>query len=168
MSKGGAAPGDTSNAFVKASIIYQTHVQTYGWRGWSFNNLESGTTGQGKRLEAIQIKLVDPEASGSAEYRTHVQTYGWQDWVSDGAVSGTSGQGKRLEAIQIQLTGEMAEKYDIYYRVHSQTYGWLDWAKNGEKAGTAGLAKRLESIEIRLVAKGASAPGSTSRPYVGN
>lgn len=168
VSKGGAAPGDTSNAFVKASIIYQTHVQTYGWRGWSFNNLESGTTGQGKRLEAIQIKLVDPEASGSVEYRTHVQTYGWQDWVSDGAVSGTSGQGKRLEAIQIQLTGEMAEKYDIYYRVHSQTYGWLDWAKNGEKAGTAGLAKRLESIEIRLVAKGASAPGSTSRPYVGN
>ncbi len=168
VAKGGAAPGDTSNAYVKASITYQTHVQTYGWRGWSFNNLQSGTTGLGKRLEAIQIKLVDPEVSGSVQYRTHVQTYGWQDWVSDGAVSGTSGQGKRLEAIQIQLTGEMADKYDIYYRVHSQTYGWLDWAKNGEKAGTAGLAKRLESIEICLVAKGSSAPGSTTRPYVGD
>lgn len=168
VAKGGAAPGDTTGAFVKASITYQTHVQTYGWRGWSFNNLESGTTGLGKRLEAIQIKLVDPEVSGSIQYRTHVQTYGWQGWVSDGAVSGTSGQGKRLEAIQIQLTGQMAEKYDIYYRVHSQTYGWLDWAKNGEKAGTSGLAKRLESIEICLVAKGSSAPGSTTRPYVGN
>ncbi len=168
VAKGGAAPGDTSNAYVKASITYQTHVQTYGWRGWSFNNLESGTTGLGKRLEAIQIKLVDSEVSGSVQYRTHVQTYGWQGWVSDGAVSGTSGQGKRLEAIQIQLTGEMADKYDIYYRVHSQTYGWLDWAKNGEKAGTAGLAKRLESIEICLVAKGSSALGSTTRPYVGD
>lgn len=168
VAKGGAAPGDTSNAYVKASVTYQTHVQTYGWRGWSFNNLQSGTTGLGKRLEAIQIKLVDPEVSGSVQYRTHVQTYGWQGWVSDGAVSGTSGQGKRLEAIQIQLTGELADKYDIYYRVHSQTYGWLDWAKNGEKAGTAGLAKRLESIEIRLVEKGSSAPGSTDRPYVGD
>ncbi len=168
VAKGGEAPGDTSNSFVKASIKYQTHVQSYGWRGWSFNNLQSGTTGLGKRLEAIQIQLVDPEVSGSVQYRTHVQTYGWQDWVSDGAVSGTSGQAKRLEAIQIQLTGEMADKYDIYYRVHSQTYGWLDWAKNGEYAGTSGLAKRLESIEIRLVEKGASAPGSTDRPYVGN
>ncbi len=168
VAKGGGAPGDTSNAFVKASITYQTHVQTYGWMGWSYNNLASGTTGLGKRLEAIQIKLVDPDVSGSIQYRTHVQTYGWQNWVSNGASSGTSGQGKRLEAIQIQLTGSMADKYDIYYRVHSQTYGWLDWAKNGEKAGTSGQAKRLESIEIRLVAKGSSAPGSTTRPYVGN
>ena len=37
--------------------------------------------------------------------------------------------------IQIRLTGEAAEKYDIYYRVHCQDDGWLGWAKNGEKAG---------------------------------
>ncbi|MCI9228775.1 MAG: hypothetical protein HFG86_12255, partial [Dorea sp.] len=36
---------------------------------------------------------------------------------SDGALSGTENQAKRMEAIQIELTGEMAEKYDIYYRV---------------------------------------------------
>ena len=73
-------------------------------------------------------------------------------------MSGTSGEAKRLEAIQILLTGEMANKYDIYYRVHAQTYGWLAWAKNGESAGTEGLAKRLEGIEIVLVNKGESPP----------
>lgn len=73
-------------------------------------------------------------------------------------MSGTSGEAKRLEAICIDLTGEMAEKYDIYYRVHAQTYGWLGWAKNGECSGTAGYGKRLEGIQIVLVPKGGAAP----------
>jgi uncharacterized protein YjdB len=88
------------------------------------------------------------------------------DWVSDGAVAGTTGQGKRLEAIKIELTGELAQKYDVYYRVHAQSYGWLDWAKNGEPAGTEGLSKRLEAIQIVYVPKGGAAPGATTRPYV--
>ena len=100
------------------------------------------------------------------QYKTHVQTYGWQNWVTGGNTAGTSGQAKRLEAIQIKLTGQMAEKYDIYYRVHSQTYGWLGWAKNGESAGTEGFAKRLEAVQIVLVEKGGKAPGSTSKPFV--
>ena len=44
-----------------------------------------------------------------------MQKLGWQPWVSDGVVSGTTGQAKRLEAIEIKLTGELAEKYDVYY-----------------------------------------------------
>ena len=75
------------------------------------------------------------------------------NWVTNDMQAGTSGQAKRLEAIKIKLTGEMAEKFDVYYRVHSQTYGWLDWACNGEASGTSGLAKRLEAIEIVLVEK---------------
>ncbi len=74
---------------------------------------------------------------------------------------------RRLEAIRIMLTGDLAEKYDVYYRVHAQTYGWLDWAKNGETAGTEGLAKRLEAIEVKLVLKGEEAPGETATPYIG-
>ena len=71
----------------------------------------------------------------------------------------------RLEAIQIKLTGEMANKYDIYYRVHAQNFGWMGWAKNGESAGTAGYSYRLEGIQIKLVKKGAAAPGSTTNTY---
>lgn len=166
VKKGGSAPGSTENSYIQSLIQYKTHVQKYGWQDWKKDGELSGTSGESKRLEGIQIKLISPEASGSVEYRTHVQKYGWQDWKKDGETSGTSGESKRLEAIQIRLTDEMAELYDIYYRVHCQTYGWLDWAKNGEYAGTSGLSKRLESIEIQMVPKGAEAPGETSQPYL--
>lgn len=147
-------------------VRYRTHVQTYGWQDWVSDGAVSGTHGQSKRLEAMELSIADASYTGSIEYRTHVQTYGWQDWVADGAVSGTSGESKRLEALQIRLTGELAEHYDVYYRVHAQTYGWLGWAKNGERAGTAGQSKRLEAMEIRLVEKGQEAPGSTESAYL--
>ena len=145
------------------SISYQTHVQDYGWQSWKLNGEVSGTVGQSKRLEGINIKLSN--INGSIEYKTHVQDYGWQDWKSNGQMSGTTGQSKRLEAIQIKLSGEAANQYDVYYRVHAQDYGWLDWAKNGESAGTEGYSKRLEGIQIVLVPKGGNAPGSTSKHY---
>lgn len=146
------------------SISYQTHVQDYGWQSWKSNGEVSGTVGQSKRLEGINIKLSN--INGSIEYKTHVQDYGWQDWKSNGQMSGTSGQSKRLEAIKVKLSGEAANQYDVYYRVHAQDYGWLDWAKNGESAGTEGYSKRLEGIQIVLVKKGENAPGSTSRPFI--
>ena len=147
------------------NVAYRTHVQTFGWQGWKYNGQMSGTSGQAKRLEGINIKLTNKPYSGSIVYTTHVQTYGWQGnennpntWRRDGDMSGTSGEAKRLEAIRIALTGEMAEHYDVYYRVHAQSFGWLGWAKNGEAAGTAGLAKRLEGIQIVLVPKNGKAP----------
>ena len=167
VKKGSAAPGETGNAFRSTKISYRTHVQTYGWQSYVCDGSVSGTSGQSKRLEAIQIKKANDECSGSIEYRTHIQTYGWEkDWKRDGQTSGTSGEAKRLEAIQIRLTGELSEKYDIYYRVHAQTYGWLGWAKNGENAGTEGLAKRLEAIEIVLVEKGGQPPSGNTTAFV--
>lgn len=149
------------------NVTYRTHVQTYGWQGWKYNGQMSGTSGQAKRLEGINIRLTNQQYSGDIVYTTHVQTYGWQGdlnnqstWKKNGQMSGTSGQAKRLEAIKINLTGEMAAHYDIYYRVHAQTYGWLGWAKNGEASGTAGYAKRLEGIQIVLVPKGGAAPAN--------
>ncbi len=142
-------------------VAYQTHVQTYGWQGWKNDGEPSGTSGQSKRLEGIQIKLNNAPYSGGIAYRTHVQTYGWQDWVADGATSGTEGESKRLEAIEIKLTGDMATYYDVYYRVHAQTYGWMAWAKNGGRSGTATLGKRLEAIQIVVLPKGTAAPGAT-------
>ena len=141
------------------SVLYQTHIQTYGWQEYVKDGAMSGTSGESKRLEGIRIKLDGIEGM-SVEYRTHVQTYGWQDYVKDDAMSGTSGESKRLEAINIRLTGEHAEEYDIYYCVHVQTYGWLGWAKNGEMAGTSGCSKRLEGICIRIQKKGETAPGA--------
>lgn len=155
-------PKESKNASPKEeSVSYRVHRQTYGWEPLDVSDgTVSGTTGQAKRLEGIQIS-VSGKYSGSVKYQTQVQTYGWNGWKSDGVTAGTTGQAKRLEAIQIYLTGEVANYYDIYYRVHAQSYGWMNWAANGQKAGTAGLAKRLEAIQIVLVKKTDKAPGAT-------
>ena len=169
--KGETAPGSTNNAFVQnnntvesASISYRTDVQDYGWQDYVSDGKQSGTSGQSKRLEGIQIK-VSSKFKGDVEYQTYVQDIGWQEWKSNGAISGTSGKSKKLEAVRIKLTGEIANKYDVYYRVHCQDFGWLGWAKNGESSGSEGYSKRLEAIEIRLVPMGQIAPGNTNNKY---
>ena len=177
IQKGDTVPKSTTAAFRQkgdntqpttqtVKVNYRTHVESYGWQNWKADGDMSGTSGQSKRLEGIEIKLNNQKHPGDIEYRTHVETYGWQGWKTNGVMSGTSGQAKRLEAIQIKLTGEMEKQYDVYYRVHAESYGWLGWAKNGESAGTSGYAKRLEGIEIKLVPKGGAAPGSTERCYI--
>ncbi len=134
-------------------LSYSTHVQNIGWQDFVPEEAESGTTGQGLRLEAIKINLNTAGFGGNIEYATHVQNIGWQNYVNSGEQSGTSGQSLRLEAIKIRVTGEFSNYYDIYYRVHIQNIGWQEWKKNGEEAGTTGLALRLEAIEIKMVKK---------------
>lgn len=185
LPKGEKPDGIRSNAFFEYGkgaengekdglVNYMTHVQNYGDQSYVYDGSVSGTEGESKRLEGIRIKLNTDktEAQGSIHYITHVQNYGWQGdesdistWQQDGAFAGTSGESKRLEAIRIVLTGEMAEKYDIYYRVHVQNFGWLDWAKNGERAGSAGYSRRLEGIQIKLLPKGSAAPGDTTNCF---
>ena len=157
--------GGSTIGFNEHQIIYNTHVQTYGWQDWVGDGEPGGTSGQSKRLEGMHIMLQNQEVSGSIEYRTHVQGIGWQDWVKDGAMAGTSGQSRRLEALQIRLTGEMANKYDVWYRTHVQHFGWRGWAKNGEQAGSQGYSYRMEAIEVKLLPKGSAAPGSTTDPF---
>ena len=168
VEKGGEAPkseADTKEAYKHPFIQYRTHVQTHGWQGFVQDGAMSGTQGESKRLEGIEISLTNKEYDGDVKYRTHVQTHGWQGWKKNGEMSGTSGEAKRLEAIEISLTDEMAKQYDIYYRVHAQKFGRMGWAKNGESAGTEGYAYRLEGIEIQLVPKGGKAPGKTENAF---
>jgi len=164
----GETPAATSKLRATAeqtpSITYRTHVQTYGWKDWSKDGAKNGTTNEGKRMEAIQIK-VEGDPNLRVAYMAHVQRQGWQDPVVDGATAGTRGEGLRLEAIAMVLGGSNSSKYDIYYRVHAQHFGWMDWAKNGDVAGTSGYGYRLEAIQIKIVPKGSAAPGKTDMPY---
>ena len=114
--KGNPAPGATSIAFKEAKIAYKTHVQTYGWMSKVHDGETAGTSGKAKRMEALNIAMVDSSYNKEISYRTHVQTYGWQKWVNGGKNSGTEGKAKRLEAIQIELKDSLADQYDIYYR----------------------------------------------------
>ncbi|WP_185805351.1 N-acetylmuramoyl-L-alanine amidase [Bacillus canaveralius] len=163
-----AVSGETSFSAqaVAPSVRYASHVEYIGWQNAVSDGAMSGTQGQAKQLEAMQISIENAPYSGGISYKTHVQDYGWLTSASDGETSGTTGQAKQVEAIQVNLTGEMANHYDVYYRVHSAFYGWLGWAKNGASAGTEGLAKQSEAIEIVLVEKGGAAPGSTDKPII--
>ncbi|MCR4688069.1 MAG: N-acetylmuramoyl-L-alanine amidase [Saccharofermentans sp.] len=148
------------NKDTSMSIMYHVHRQDYGWEtDFKTDGTVSGTTGQAKRLEAINISLLGNQYSGSIKYSTHVQDYGWMDEVTDGELSGTVGESKRLEGIRISLTGEVAEHYDVYYRTHIKNFGWLSWVSNGADSGSSGIRSRLEAIQIVLVAKNSGDPG---------
>ena len=154
-----------NNQEVTEEILYQTHVQDYGWQEWKSNGEMSGTSGEGKRLEGIRIKLGDTIPTGAnIVYRTHIQDYGWQNWKSNGEMSGTSGEGKRLEGIEIKL--ENAPGYTVEYRTHVEDYGWQEWKSDGEMSGTSGEGKRLEGIEIRIKKKEVKDPNVVYRTHV--
>lgn len=139
---------------VNGNVVYSTHVQNVGWQYKVADGKMSGTEGRSLRLEGITIES-GIEGVG-IEYATHVQNIGWQGFVSNGKMAGTEGMSYRLEAIRIQLTGENAEKYDVYYTTHVQNVGWMDWACNGEESGSSGYGYRLEGIKIEIVEKGTS------------
>ncbi|WP_050739227.1 CAP domain-containing protein [Acetobacterium bakii] len=88
-------------------ISYQTHIQNIGWeegteRGWISNGEISGTSGQGLRLEGIQIKLTGSDADQfDVYYQVHAQNHGWLDWAKNGESAGSQGFSYRLEGIKI-------------------------------------------------------------------
>lgn len=82
-------------------------MQDYGWLDWTAEEEQGGTTGKGKRLEAIKIELTSVMAQKyDVYYRTHVADYGWLGWAKNGEMAGTSGCSKQVEAVQIILVGK--------------------------------------------------------------
>jgi uncharacterized protein YjdB len=71
---------------------------------WVTDGNLSGTSGQSKRLEAINIRLTGEMAvQFDVYYRVHTQNFGWLDWTKNGQSAGTAGFGYRLEGIEILL-----------------------------------------------------------------
>ena len=105
-----------------------------GWQGWQSNGAISGTSGQSKRLEAIQIKLTGELVNKyDIYYRVHAQEFGWLDWAKNGESAGTAGYSYRLEAIEIKLvdkggkapglTEKPFKQHYISYSTHVQDIG---------------------------------------------
>ena len=103
---------------------YRAHVQDDGWQQWVKNGDITGTVGEAKRIEAIQVRLV--KKSQQIIYQSHVQDDGWQKWNNDGEMAGTVGESKKLEAIRIKL-GDSISGVNVKYRVHVQDYGWQNF-----------------------------------------
>ena len=109
---------ELKNKDYTGGICYNAHEQTIGWQAdpnksatWKKDGEFCGTTGNAKRLEAIQIELYGEMAEHyDIYYRVHSQTYGWMKWAKNGEMTGTTGQHKRIEGIQVVLVkkGEQA------------------------------------------------------------
>lgn len=138
---------------------YRAHVEEYGWLPAVRDGQTAGTTGRGKRLEAIKIT---PPDGLVLEVKAHIQDVGWQTWAgvergeSSGEESspndpiiGTVGQSLRAEAIEVTPTANTTGKL-LRYRVHLAGVGWTGWVPQGYTAGTVGIGKQVEAFQFVL------------------
>lgn len=135
-------------------VSYDPHVQDRGWMAEARDGGVAGTTGQNLRLEALKIRVGNPETGTGCRvyYQAHVQDTGWMPEVSDGAVAGTTGRNLRMEALKIRLVN-CDKRYHVYYQAHVQDVGWMPEVADGAVTGTTGQSKRIEAIKIRLAAQ---------------
>lgn len=123
-------------------LKYRAHVEDYGWQEWKYNGETAGTTGESKRLEALQI-----EAPYEVQAKAHLEGIGWVDYgiINSDTVIGTTGESRRLECLCL--------KGNFKYRVHIEETGWSAWtnADGINTMGTVGQALRIEAIEMRTL-----------------
>ncbi len=127
-------------------VTYRAHVASNGWLPWVNDLAIAGTTGESRRMEAVQMRLKN--LPGSIIYRAHVAGHGWMPWVSNGRVAGTTGQSRRMEAVQIKLSGVPGRR--VRYRSHLAGHGWQSWKYNGAVSGTTGQSRRMEALLVEI------------------
>lgn len=62
-----------------------------------------GTTGQGKRLEAFEVRVDKNETGRTLKYRAYARGIGWTAWAKAGTVCGSVGSARFLEALQFKF-----------------------------------------------------------------
>ncbi|MBC3889522.1 hypothetical protein GH810_14505 [Acetobacterium paludosum] len=133
---------------------YRSYLQNLAYQNWVKQGEESGTVGQGLRMEAIEIKLEDVGTlDAGIRYQTYLQDFGWQAEVQNGQTSGTTNESRRIEAIKILLFGNDVADLSVWYQAQCEKIGWMNWCRDGEVAGTAGGSLRLETIRILVLPK---------------
>ena len=122
-------------------VKYRAHCEKIGWQDWKYNGETAGTTGEERRLEAIQIDYPEVEA------KAHLEKIGWVDYgkITKDTVIGTTGEERRLECLCL--------KGAFKYRVHIEGSGWSCWTEADGicTLGSVGQALRIEAIEIKEI-----------------
>ena len=124
------------------TVTYRAHMRTDGWGAWQCDGGMIGSTGQNRRIEALQI-----DADDLPDVAIHLKDLGDKEYknVTKDTVIGTTGENRRIEALKI--TGK---RHFYMYRVHQKDLGWSDWANNGEWAGVRSVGKQVEAVEIKI------------------
>ena len=144
---------------------------------WAKDGEEAGTTGFGRSVEAVQVRLVRkgdaaPSSDGanvdyafrkkpmSLTYRAHVSNVGWQGAVSDGATAGTTGRGLALEDLKLSLdSSDYSDGSSVQIDAHVSGIGWQGWGTpSASEGGTTGQGRAVEAVRLRLT-------GSLAKDY---
>lgn len=131
-----------------AAVRYQSHITDYGWMGWGDAGSISGTTGQSRQMEAIQLVLAHVPGA-SIRSSVHLGGVGWTGEDYDGQVAGTTWQSRQIEAFRIWLNNAPAG-CGISYDAHLAGIGWQGTRSDGAVAGTTGQSRRVEAIRVWL------------------
>ena len=133
---------DASDPKTSAGLLYQVHVEGYGWLPAVRDGMIAGTTGQSRRIEAIRFTDSPVEFDATV----HVQDMGdVTAHVGNGVVNlGTVGKGKRIEAVTLKGNDRLR------YQCHVEGIGWTGECKAGELCGTTGQGRRIEAVRIWL------------------
>ena len=138
------------NPVEDGSVQINANVSGIGWQGWDTPSAsEGGTTGQGRAVEAVRLRLTGSLAKDyDVYYRVHASNIGWMAWAKDGEEAGTTGMSCSLEAVQIKLIKKGASHPDTsgysHLEIPSVTYSsqvkgaWQNSVSAGEVSGTTG------------------------------
>ena len=156
--KDGAIAGTTGKSLIMEAfkldadqgvkVYYKGHIQSYGWeKDWKTNNQVSGREGEGKRIEAIQMKLDDASAKKyDIYYCMHVQSFGWLNWAKNGESAGSANLSRRVEAIAVQILpkgskapGKLGSRADSFIQGVSAKSAMLS-----KTSATVGVGKAVQ------------------------
>lgn len=131
-------------------VSYTGYTKT----GYCYSNFSDGDTlGEPGNDMLSKLSFSLKNCEGGITYSLHLSSIGWTDYVSDGAFPSVSGQTTAIESIKVKLTGDAANKYNIYYRSYVNGKGWYGWTSNDNISGTMGAGLHISAIQVMLVPK---------------
>ena len=111
---GKAADGKVIDGFVMrlngagigGSVQYRAYIQGSKWsQGWKASGKTAGE--QGKRIEALQIKLTgDIAKKYDIYYRAYVSGHSWLGWAKNGGTAGSTGLNLAVSAVQVVMVSK--------------------------------------------------------------
>lgn len=131
-------------------LKYRAHVQDAGWLATVHDGQVAGTTGYGKRLEALRMKA---PKGWKLEVRAHIADIGWKKHTVGSLkfkTVGTTGKGKAIEALQIRVLKKPEGAGALKFRVHQAQHGWKAWTAGGNSSGSDGLGLQLEAFQAYI------------------
>lgn len=133
----------------RLGLWYRAHVADKGWLNYMGSEATAGTTGQARRLEAVEVLWDKKPDSIRSSY--HTLNGKWVD-VPKG-ITGTTGKYQAIDQVCFASNFNLLKTgRRIQYRVHSADIGWGAWKEEGGAAGTKG--KRIEAIQMRMLKNG--------------